>query len=226
MKILIVEDEKHLAEAICQILKKQKYLVDITFDGMSGLDYALTNIYDLIILDIMLPKMDGLSVLKEVRNNSITTQILLLTAKGKTADKVKGLDSGADDYLPKPFDKEELLARIRALLRRKNEIIPDHELTFGNITLNHEKQILIGNGHEVDLTKKESDLIEFLMLRKDLLTPQNMLIEKLWGFDSEAEYNNVEVYISLMRKKLTYLDADIIIKTLRGKGYIMEKKDV
>lgn len=222
MRILLVEDEKHLAEAISQILKKQNYTVDMVHDGEAGLDYALSDIYDLIILDIMLPKMNGLDVLSAIRAEELTTPVLMLTAKGEISDRVRGLDSGADDYLPKPFATEELLARIRAVSRRKGEIIAEDGLKYGDIALNTATLLLSKGGKEIKLTLRECELMEFLMLRKGLIASKELIIEKLWGFDSEAEHNNVEVYISFLRKKLNYLSSSVVISTTRGVGYALE----
>jgi DNA-binding response OmpR family regulator len=179
MRILIVEDELHLAEALTQILKKNNYAVDAVYDGEAGLDNALSNIYDLIILDIMLPKMDGISILRNIRKQGISTPIILLTAKGEISDKVTGLDSGADDYLPKPFAAEELLARIRALSRRKGEVMPDNTLSYGDIELNTAALRLSKGSREVKLILKESELLELLIIRKKSVTPKEMIIEKI-----------------------------------------------
>lgn len=222
MRILLVEDELHLAEALVQILKKNHYSVDAVHDGESGLDNALSNIYDLIILDIMLPKMDGISVLQNIRKEGLTTPVILLTAKGEVSDKVTGLDSGADDYLAKPFATEELLARIRAMTRRKGEIIVDSALKYGDIELNTSNLKLSKDNKEVKLTLKESELFEFLLLRKGLVSSKELIIEKLWGFDAEVEHNHVEVYISFLRKKLTFLESAVSIQTVRGIGYVLE----
>lgn len=222
MRILIVEDELHLAEALTQILKKNNYTVDAVHDGESGLDNALSGIYDLIILDIMLPKMNGISILRHIRKQEIATPVILLTAKGEISDKVMGLDSGADDYLPKPFATEELLARIRALSRRKGDILPDSSLKYGDIELDALNLKLSKDSKDVKLTLKESELLEFLMLRKNIVTSKELIIEKLWGFDSEVEPNNVEVYISFLRKKLSFLNSKVSIVTVRGVGYILE----
>lgn len=225
MRILIVEDELHLAEALVQILKKNNYTVDSVNDGESGLDSALSSIYDLIILDIMLPKMDGISLLKNIRKEGISTPVILLTAKGEISDKVIGLDSGADDYLPKPFATEELLARIRALSRRKGEVLPDNTLQYGDIELNTAALKLSKGSREVKLILKESELLELLILRKNAVTSKELIIEKVWGYDSEAEYNHVEVYISFLRKKLLFLESDVSINTIRGIGYVLEVKN-
>ena len=225
MRILIVEDELHLAEALAQILKKNNYAVDSVNDGESGLDNALSNIYDLIILDIMLPKMDGISVLKNIRKEGISTPVILLTAKGEISDKVIGLDSGADDYLPKPFATEELLARIRALSRRKGEVLPDNTFQYGDIELNTAALKLSRGSKDVKLILKESELLELLILRKTAVTSKELIIEKIWGFDSEAEYNHVEVYVSFLRKKLLFLESEVSINTIRGIGYVLEVKN-
>lgn len=222
MRILIVEDELHLAEALVQILRKNNYTVDMANDGESGLDNALSNIYDLILLDIMLPKMDGITLLKNIRREGLTVPVILLTAKGEISDRVAGLDSGADDYLPKPFATEELLARIRAASRRKGEILPDNTLEYGDITLNTANLKLSAVSKEVKITLKESELLEFLILRKAVPTSKELIIEKLWGFDSEVEHNHVEVYISFLRKKLAFLNSKVGINTVRGVGYILE----
>lgn len=224
MRILMVEDERRMAEAIAQILKENHYLVDLARDGEYGLDCALTGIYDMIILDIMLPKKDGISVLREMRQKRIETPVILLTAKGETADKVDGLDSGADDYLVKPFPTEELLARLRALGRRKGEIIQDGIVQVADMELNPCTLYMSSQTDSVKLSAKEFQLMEFLMKRSDMVTSKNMIIEKIWGFDTEAADHTVEVYISFLRKKLNYIDAGIEIKTERGMGYILTAK--
>ncbi|SKA86066.1 DNA-binding response regulator, OmpR family, contains REC and winged-helix (wHTH) domain [Clostridium sp. USBA 49] len=222
MRILIVEDELPLAEALTQILKKNNYTVDAVNDGESGLDNALSDIYDLIILDIMLPKMDGISILKTLRKEGISTPVILLTARGEISDKVTGLDSGADDYLAKPFASEELLARIRAISRRKGEVLQDNSLKFGDLQLNPSTLKLAKDDKEIKLILKEAELLELLITRKNLATSKELIIEKLWGFDSEVEHNHVEVYISFLRKKLAYLNSKVTINTVRGVGYILE----
>jgi len=222
MRILLVEDEIHLAEAVSQILKKNNYTVDMVHDGEQGLDNALSDIYDLILLDIMLPKMNGIQVLKELRKEGITVPVLMLTAKGEISDRVTGLDSGADDYLPKPFATEELLARIRALARRKGEMQVTDEMAFGDIKLSPSTLILSKEAQEIKLTLRECELLEFLIIRNGLIASKEMIIEKLWGYDSEAEHNNVEVYISFLRKKLNFLKSNVSITTTRGVGYSLE----
>lgn len=222
MRILIVEDELHLAEALTQILKKNHYSVDAVHDGASGLDYALSGIYDLILLDIMMPEMDGISVLRELRKQGVSTPVILLTAKGEVSDKIAGLDDGADDYVAKPFSSGELLARIRAALRRKGEVVQENGLKFGDIGLNTATLKLSAGGKEIKLNLKESELLELLIARKQGVTSKEQIIEKLWGFDSEAEHNNVEVYVSFLRKKLSFLNSAVRIATIRGVGYVLE----
>lgn len=222
MRILIAEDEVHLAEAVSQILKKNNYSVDMVHDGRSGLDYAQSGIYDLLLLDIMMPEMDGIKVLQTLRSEGNHTPVILLTAKGDLSDKVSGLDYGADDYIAKPFATEELLARIRAALRRKGEVIPEDGLKFGDIELNTKQLKLSAQGKEIKLNLKENELLELLITRKQAITSKEQIIEKLWGFDSDVEYNNVEVYISFLRKKLTFLNSAVRINTIRGVGYVLE----
>lgn len=220
MRVLVVEDEKYLAEALSHILMRNNYTVDTVFDGEAGLDYALSNIYDAIILDIMLPKMNGLDVLKILRSEKISTPVILLTAKSDIEDKIRGLDTGADDYLPKPFDTGELLARLRAVMRRGSEVIANNnQITFGDITLDTNLMRLYGREREISLTKKEFELLEYLIINKSIIISKEQIIEKLWGFDSEAEANYVEVYISFLRKKLSFVSEKVTISTLRGVGY-------
>ena len=222
--ILIVEDEKQLSEALGAILEKHNYIVDRVFNGEDGLDYILSNIYDLVILDIMLPLMNGLDVLKKARKEGIECPIILLTAKGEVSDKVEGLDCGADDYLPKPFYTEELLARIRALSRRKGEVINENELSFGDISLNVGTLELSTSLNSVKLTAKEFGLLELLINRKGSVINKDDIINKLWGFESEAEHNNVEVYVTFLRRKLTFLKSKVTIKAIRNMGYLLEYK--
>lgn len=221
MRVLLVEDERYMAEAMAQVLKKNNYSVDLAHDGEYGLDCALTDIYDMIVLDIMLPKLDGISVLKELRHNGIMTPVILLTAKGETEDKVRGLDSGADDYLAKPFQTEELLARLRALGRRKGQLIHDNILRFEDIELNPHTLDLWCRGKSFRLTLKEGQLLELLLQHCGMILPTTTIIEKLWGFETETEDSHVQVYVSFLRKKLAQLDSVVKIKTLRGAGYIL-----
>lgn len=225
MRILIVEDEAQLSEALGAILEKNNYIVDRVFDGESGLDYILSDIYDGVILDIMLPKLNGIEVLKKARKEGISTPIILLTAKGEVEDRIIGLDCGADDYLPKPFYVEELMARIRALTRRKGEVQSDNLLSYGDITLNIGNLELGSKENSIKLTAKESGLLELLINRKDMISNKDDIISKLWGYESEAEHNNVEVYVSFLRRKLSYLKSKVAIKAIRNLGYILEYKD-
>ncbi|MCL9662524.1 response regulator transcription factor [Paenibacillus hunanensis] len=222
MRILIVEDELHLAEALMQILKKHNYSVDAVHDGRTGLDYAQSGIYDLLLLDIMMPEMDGITVLKTLRNQDDSTPVILLTAKGDISDKVTGLDYGADDYIAKPFSSEELMARIRAALRRKGDVPADDSLRYGDLELNMANLKLVVGGKDMKLNLKEAELLELLLVRKQSITSKEQIIEKLWGFDSEAEHNNVEVYVSFLRKKLNFLQSTTRIQTIRNVGYVLE----
>lgn len=222
MRILIVEDEISLADAVTAILKKEQYFVDAVYDGRDGLDYALSGIYDLILLDIMLPKMNGLDVLKALREKSISTPVMLLTARTEVNDKIKGLDCGADDYLTKPFNKGELLARVRALTRRKGEI-PANELAFGDIILNQSTYELSRGAMSVKLGAKEFKIMQMLMYAPKNIISKDEFIEKIWGYDSEAEYNSIEVYISFLRKKLGAIKSEIQIKASRGIGYYLDE---
>lgn len=227
MRILMVEDEKYMAEAVTQVLKKNNYSVDLEYNGEAGLDSGLSGIYDIIILDIMLPKMDGISILRELRRNGIETPVILLTARGETEDKVRGLDSGADDYLAKPFHTDELLARLRALGRRKMELLNDGILKYGDIEMNPLTLLLGCGGREIKLTLKESQLLELLIKRNTMITSKEIIIEKLWGYDTDAEDNHVEIHVSLLRKKLNKMESDVSICTIRGAGYVLKTvKDV
>lgn len=222
MRILMVEDEKYMAEAIAQVLKKNHYSVDLAYDGEYGLDCGISNIYDIIILDIMLPKINGINVLKELRKNGIETPVILLTARGEMEDKVRGLDSGADDYLAKPFHTDELLARLRALGRRKMELLNDGILKYGDIELNPLTLMLSCRNKAIKLTLKESQSLEVLIKRNSMIISKAIIIEKLWGYDTDAEDNRVEIHISLLRKKLNNLESDVSILTIRGVGYVLK----
>ena len=221
MRILLVEDEIHLAQALTEILKKNTYNADAVYDGKSGLEFARSGVYDLIILDIMLPKMTGIEVLRNLRADKNSVPVLMLTAKDEIEDKVAGLDYGADDYMTKPFSTDELLARVRALLRRKGEVIDD-EVNFGDISLKVKKNELTSGSNQVKLSLKEFQIMELLMYNPEQILTKERIIDKIWGGDSEAEYNNVEVYISFLRKKLQFLGARTEIKTVRGVGYSLE----
>lgn len=223
MRILLVEDEKFLSEPLQHILEKDHYTVDVVDNGVDGLDYALSDIYDVILMDVMLPGMDGFTAVGEIRKEGIETPVLMLTAKGEIKDRVIGLDMGADDYLPKPFSTEELLARVRALSRRKGSIESHNEtLTFGDLELFPRELKLKCKKREISLTLKECSMLEYLMRQKGGVLSKEQLIEKVWGYDTEAEDNNVEVYISFLRKKLKHLHSSCVITTIRGMGYVLE----
>ncbi|MEK4302475.1 response regulator transcription factor [Oceanobacillus sp. FSL K6-0251] len=222
MRILIVEDEKYIAEAIAQVLKQNYYTVDLAQDGEYGLDCALSNIYDMIVLDIMLPKKEGITVLKELRQDGIKTPVILLTARDQTEEKVYGLDCGADDYLPKPFHTDELLARLRALSRRPLELNHQGIQSFGDVQFNPHTLLLVCGTNEVILPIKEAQLLELLIYRKNTVVSKEQIIEKLWGYDSEAEDNHVEIHVSLLRKKISQLKSNLVIRTIRGAGYLLQ----
>ncbi len=221
MRILIIEDEVALADALAQILQKNKWLTDVCHDGISGLDCALSGIYDVIILDIMLPKMNGFDVLRSLRINKISTPVLLLTAKDEIADKVNGLDIGADDYMTKPFNTEELLARIRSLARRNNNSFCENIINFNDISLNLSTYELSCDTNSLKLGLKEFCIMELFCKNGNAVISKEQIIEKIWGYDSNAEYNNVEVYISFLRKKLSHINSSVNIKTIRGVGYCL-----
>lgn len=222
MKILYAEDEIAMSEAIVDILTYHNYTVDAVYDGVEALDYARAEKYDGIILDIMMPKMNGLEVLQTLRKEGCKTPVMLLTAKTEVGDRIAGLDMGADDYLPKPFDMGELLARVRAMLRRREEFSPDI-MQYGNISLNRQSYELSGNGQTVVLPKLEYQMMELLMLNKGIYLSTEDLLVKVWGYDTDAEIGIVWVYISYLRKRLSALDANIEIKAKRNVGYTLEK---
>lgn len=229
MKLLIVEDEKRMSEAVCAILRQEKYDVDAYYDGLGGLEAARSNIYDLIILDVMLPGMNGFEIARNIRKEGIQTPVIMLTARADTDDKVEGLDSGADDYLTKPFETKELLARIRAMLRRNNIQSTDDtgKLSAGDLKLDQGKSMLINteNGMDVRLSEKELHIIEIFMTNAGNIISKEQLAVKIWGYENESEYNNVEVYISFTRKKIQYLDSKMEIKAVRGLGYELRQKE-
>ena len=219
----MVEDEKYIAEAVAQVLKKYHYLVDLAFDGVEGLDYAQSDIYDVIILDVMLPKMDGFEVLKSIRKQKLNTPIIMLTAKGEVEDKVQGLDNGADDYLTKPFHTDELLARIRSLTRRNIDTYQPDGLTFSDITFDEKSLVLTCRLQQQILSPKESQLLELFLRNPHTVLSKETILVKLWGYDSDAEENRVEIYVSLLRKRLRHLTANVGIRTIRQVGYILDE---
>lgn len=224
MRILIVEDEKPLADAIAQLLRDQHYDVDAVYDGKSGLDFALIGDYTLIILDVMLPLMNGFDVVKALRQQKQSTPVLMLTAREATCDKITGLDCGADDYMTKPFDYNELFARVRALTRRVGEVVLE-ELSFGDLTLNLDQAELSCANKTVHLSYKEFAIMKQLMQYPSMTVSKETLIVNVWGSSSDAVENNVEVYISFLRKKLRFLDSHVKITTLRRIGYRLEVAD-
>lgn len=225
MRLLLVEDEQRMAQALCEILRQEGYDTDHFADGREGL-YALeTGVYDLAVLDVMLPGKSGFEIASEARSRGITTPILMLTAKSDLDDKVTGLDCGADDYLTKPFLTRELLARLRALARR-NVPTPDGALRFGDLTLRREASLLQCGDNTVRLSEKELKILEYLMANQGRILTREQLATKVWGFESEAEYNNVEVYMSFARKKLHFVGSKTEIKAVRGIGYELRYEDV
>ncbi len=224
MRVLIVEDEFALADVLKATLEHENYIADISSDGEDGLEQGLTGIYDIIILDVMLPKMNGFDVLSELRREGISSHIVMLTAKSELDDKVKGLDCGADDYITKPFQTRELLARLRAVSRRVGEIKEDRVLSIGDMELDIKSCELSNKrtGAGIKLGAKEFQLLEYLIRNSSQILTREQIAEKIWGFDSEAEYNNVEVYISFIRKKINFIGSSCRIKAVRGVGYIVE----
>lgn len=224
MRVLIVEDEKRLGEAIAQMLKESSIMTDVVRDGREGYEYAQTGVYDAIILDLMLPSINGFEISKKLRAEKVKTPILMLTAKySTTADKVCGLESGADDYMTKPFQYEELLARIRAITRRTGEV-QLNEITYGDIVLNLSTGEMICNDKSIHLNYKEFEIMKLLIANQDVAIKKDDIIVKVWGYDSDATDNNVEAYISFIRKKLSFLKSRVSIIALRKIGYKLEEK--
>lgn len=224
MQILIIEDEKRLADALGQIMQEARYQADIVYDGRDGLVYASSDDYDVIVLDVMLPGMDGFEVVHHLRESKISTPVIMLTALDDVKNKITGLDSGADDYMTKPFVPEELLARIRALSRRQGEVILE-ELTFDDLTLNLSSNDLSCKNKSIHLGYKEFEILKILMSNPKILISKETLIVKVWGAESAAESNNVEAYISFLRKKFHYLDSKVTIGTVRKVGYRLESEE-
>lgn len=221
MRVLIVEDEVRLAEALVQIMEEQKYQADMVHDGSDGLLYALSGEYDIIVLDVMLPKRDGFSIVKELRANKIATPVLMLTARDDVRDKITGLDQGADDYMTKPFVPEELLARIRALSRRQGEVVVEN-MGYADLTLDLSTNDLWCGAKSVHLGFKEFEILKILIANSKAIVSKETLISKVWGNNSEAEDNNVEAYISFLRKKFFFLGSKVGIGTVRKVGYRLE----
>lgn len=222
MKLLLAEDERALSKALVTILEKNNYLVDAVYNGEDALYFLETGDYDGCILDVMMPKLDGISVLKNIRRKGITVPVLLLTAKNEVEDKVEGLDSGANDYLTKPFQSKELLARIRAMIRSSTRQVDNH-VVFGNVILDQNRFILRVGDNEIQLMKKEYQLLELLLKNPRQVITTQRIMEKVWGLESEAELNVVWVYISNLRKKLQSLESNVYIKATRNVGYSIEE---
>lgn len=226
MKILIIEDEYNLADAISSMLKTKKYTVEIRTDGEEGLDEALTDIYDLIILDVMLPHKNGFEILKELKEEKINSKILMLTAKNTIDDKMIGFNNGADDYLTKPFHMEELLARVNVQLRKNNSSDTDI-LELGDISLNIKSMELSNKyvNHKVKIIGKEFQLLELLMNNANIVMEKEQLFVKIWGYDTECDINTLEAYISFIRKKLKLVKSKLNLKAIRNVGYVLEVPD-
>ena len=224
MRILLVEDEKPLSAAICRMLELEHYSVDAAYTGTDGLDSALSGIYDAIILDVMLPGMDGFAILDALRRGGIDVPVLMLTARGSLDDRVRGLNMGADYYLPKPFERSELMACLNAITRRKSA--PQvQELSFGDLTLDRETAQLrcTATGKSVNLGAKEYHLMELFIRNPHQLLPRESIVERVWGFDNEAEYNNLSVYLTFLRRKIAFIGSSVEIKASRGLGYMLEE---
>lgn len=222
MKILIIEDERQLADAILALLQKNGYSADVACDGVEGYDLAMTGLYDLILLDVMLPGKDGFAVVREMRKNGAVMPVLMLTAKSEVDDKIAGLDYGADDYLTKPFSTGELLARIRAMTRRKGEYIGEEYAAGTTRLIVGSHEVAVGD-ERVKLGQKEYEILELLMANPNQIIPKERFLEKIWGYDSDAEYNAIEVYVSFIRKKLSVIGSGLLIKAVRNAGYILEE---
>lgn len=225
MRLLLADDEQELTDALSVILTYNKYSVDVVNDGQDALDYAMTGEYDGLILDVMMPKMNGFDVLRELRSAGITTPVIMLTAKSQLQDKIEGLDAGADDYLPKPFETEELLARIRAMTRRGGEVFTPDVLTLGDLTLNRKTYELSCGNETVTLANKEFQMMELMMSNPKTIQSTEHFMDRIWGYDSESEINVVWAYISYLRKKLQTIGSNVELKALRGRGYILEVND-
>ena len=221
MNILVVEDERNLADAICRILEDEGYNAEAAYDGKAGLAYAESCMYDAAILDVMLPGMDGFEIVRELRRAGSELPVMMLTAKTSTADKVEGLDCGADDYMTKPFEAPELLARVRALTRRKGEMVID-TLTFGDLTLDLSSHDLACGEQSVHLSKREFDVLQMLMKGTNRIVSKQDLLTRVWGTDADASENSVEAYESFLRKKIRHLKIKVEITTLRMLGYRLE----
>lgn len=224
MTILLVEDEDRLAAALIELFHAEKYLADHADNGEDGLYAALQKDYDVIVLDVMLPKMDGFAVVHALRRAGKKTPVLMLTARDEIRDKIEGLDRGADDYMTKPFVPEELLARVRALSRRQGEVLLD-ELRFGDLCLSLATNELSSPGQSVRLAFKEAELLKLLIANKGVILSKETILRKLWGDESEAVENNVEAYVSFLRKKLSFLRSSVKIQAIRRQGYLLLEEE-
>ncbi len=220
MKILIIEDEKALADSLRHLLEGKGFDVEIAYDGETGTEYAMLGVYDLLILDVMMPNMDGYQVARQVRARRCTTPILMLTAKAELQDRIAGLNAGADYYLTKPFDSRELLACINALLRRQGNQVD--ELTYGNTSLDLSSGMLICGEKSIRLTAREFDVMRFLLQAQGRILSKEVLLSRIWGYESNAVENHVEVYVGFLRKKLARIDSNIRIEAIRRLGYHLE----
>ncbi len=218
MRVLVVEDETRLAETLKDLFVENNYTVEVANDGITAYDEAASGIYDVVVLDVMLPGMDGFEVVRKLRADGVSTPVLLLTARGETGDRVYGLDCGADYYLTKPFEISELLACVRALLRRPGEVQTD-EIAYGNTRLNTSNYLMHCCGRSIRLSAREFEMMRILMLQKGGIMPKERLLIKVWGYDAEVDESSVEVYISFIRKKLAHIDSDLEIKAIRRVGY-------
>lgn len=228
MRILLAEDERRMAAALIALLKQERYDVDHVEDGVSALMAMESNMYDIAVLDVMMPEMNGFEVTRQARRKGIKTPILILTAKSQLDDKITGLDSGADDYLTKPFQTKELLARLRALGRRGTNTLQDDTLSYSDLSLDTAAATLScsSTGQSVRLGGKELRILEYMFANQGQIMTREQLALKIWGFENEAEYNNVEVYMSFTRKKLSFVGSKVTIKAVRGLGYELREKDV
>ncbi|BCV18809.1 response regulator transcription factor [Leptogranulimonas caecicola] len=222
MNILVVEDEKNLNDAMCHILNEDGYHTKAAYDGKTGYELARTDEYDVIILDVMLPAMDGFEVVHQLRRDGNATPVIIVTAKTSTTDKIEGLDCGADDYMTKPIDTDELLARIRAISRRKGEV-PIDEMKFGDLTLDLHTHDLCCSGREVHLSQKEYEVMRMLMSSTGRVISKHDLLTSIWGTEGDTSENSAEAYISFLRKKLSHLNSEVQITTLRMLGYRLEE---
>jgi DNA-binding response OmpR family regulator len=223
MRILLVEDEHSLADLVADRLKKERYVVDVSYDGEEGLYNALTGIYDLILLDVMLPKKDGFEILREIRSEGITSKVIMLTARGELDDKLKGFSEGANDYVPKPFHIDELIARVSAQLRTEKTV--KDSLEMGNTLLDFKAPAVVNKetNESIKINNKEFQLLEYFMMNPNQVLSKDQIFDRIWGMDNDSISNNLEAYISFVRKKLKALDSNVTVKAVRNMGYKIEK---